>query len=222
MTHVSPKGRELIERNEGLRLNAYPDPASGSDPWTIGFGDTGPDVVEGLTITREQATERLTNRLAREFEPAVPPGTQGQVDAMISLAYNIGVGNFKKSSVLQKHLAGDFAGAADAFALWNRAAGRELPGLTRRRAEEAELYLSDTPVDDEAAVEPAPLIAPETGTPGHQKALAGGLAVQCTSLFDKFQAMFTGIHMEIDTIMLVAAVAVALLVWKINASHKGS
>ncbi len=45
---ISLVGRELIERNEGLRLDAYPDPATGGDPWTIGYGDTGPDVVPGI------------------------------------------------------------------------------------------------------------------------------------------------------------------------------
>lgn len=157
---VSPAGRALIKRNEGLRLDAYPDPATGGDPWTIGYGDTGPDVVPGLRITKEDADRRLSNRLFNDFGQNVneeigdAPTTQAQFDAMVSLAYNIGNGGakhqhghkgFDGSSVLREHLAGNYAAAADAFLLWNKAAGRELPALTRRRNEERRLYLSDLP-----------------------------------------------------------------------------
>ncbi len=221
MMHVSAAGRELIGRNEGDKLAAYRDSVG---VWTIGKGDTGPDVVEGLTITQDESDTRFANRLAREFEPAVSkaigdaPTTQGQFDAMVSLSYNIGTGGFAKSSVCRLHKAGDYEGAANAFALWNKAGGRVLAGLTRRRQEEADLYLSDVSPTEEAEQPVAALS--DAGTAGHQKAVAGTLAVQCTSLFDKFQSLFTGLHMDMDTIMLVAAVAVGLAVWKINASHK--
>lgn len=229
---TSAKGRSLIERNEGKELEAYPDPATGGDPWTIGYGDTGLDVVPGLVITDAEASERLSKRLEREFEPAVNrvcegvPTTQGQFDAMVSLSYNIGTGGFKKSSVARLHAAGDYAGAADAFAKWNKAAGRVLAGLTRRRAEEADLYMSDSAIEEaepEAAPEAPPIVTlltdPGSGV-GHQKALGGGLAVQCTMLFDKVQALFTGVHIDADTMMLIAGIAVALIVWKISSSHK--
>jgi lysozyme len=155
---VSAVGRALIERNEGLRLDAYPDPATGGDPWTIGYGDTGPDVVPGLRITKEEADRRLSVRLDREFGATVndvigdTPTTQGQFDAMTSLAYNIGVGGFKGSSVAREHAAGNYAAAADDFLKWNKAAGRVLPGLSRRREEERALYLSDVPVAVPAGV----------------------------------------------------------------------
>lgn len=147
----SPVGRALIERNEGLRLEAYPDPASGGDPWTIGYGDTGPDVVPGLCITKEEASHRLTKRLDDDFGAAVneaigdAPTTQAQFDAMVSLSYNIGNGGFRRSSVLRLHLAGEYEAAADAFLLWNKAGGRVMRGLTRRRQEERALYLSGLP-----------------------------------------------------------------------------
>lgn len=216
-------GRELIERNEGLRLNAYQDSVG---VWTIGFGDTGPDVVEGLTITREEADQRFSRRLAREFEPAVDrvcegvPTKQGEFDAMVSLAYNIGTGAFAKSSVARMHRAGNTQAAAEAFALWNKAGGRVLAGLTRRRQEEADLYVSDAALDEEAPeVVPEPAAAeplPVSMTMGHQKAIGGTLAVQGTMLFDKAQAVFTGFHLEIDTIMLIASIAVGLVVWKLR------
>jgi lysozyme len=153
---ISAIGRALIERNEGLRLTAYPDPATGGDPWTIGYGDTGPDVVEGLTITKEEADQRLSNRLAREFEPAInreiggKPTTQGEFDAMVSLEYNIGVGGFAHSSVLHDHILGNYSGAAAAFLMWDRAAGRVLAPLLRRRKEEAALYLGGAEIPADA------------------------------------------------------------------------
>jgi lysozyme len=149
----SPIGRALIERNEGLQLTTYYDVVGIP---TIGYGDTGPDVVPGLTITKEEADQRLSRRLAREFEPKVmarignAPTTQNQFDAMVSLAYNIGpgriehqrgIGGFDGSSVAREHVAGNYAAAANDFLLWNKAGGVTLNGLTRRRAEERALYL---------------------------------------------------------------------------------
>lgn len=134
---------ELITRNEGLRLDAYLCPAG---VWTIGYGDTGPDVCRGLTITKDEAERRFCDRLEREFEPGVlraigdAPTTDNQFGAMVSLAYNIGVGGFAKSSVARFHKAGNHEAAANAFRLWNKAGGRVMGGLTRRRHEEAELY----------------------------------------------------------------------------------
>jgi len=141
-------GLELIRQNEGIRLNAYRDVVG---VWTIGYGDTGPDVHEGMRITQAQADQMLADRLAREFEPGVwaaigdAPTTQSQFDAMVSLAYNIGVGVFGRSSVARMHRAGNYASAAAAFAWWNIAGGRVFPGLARRRAEEAALYLAAAP-----------------------------------------------------------------------------
>ena len=141
--------RKMIEGWEGLRLEAYPDPATGGDPRTIGYGHTG-NVAPDSTITQEQADALLSQDLAR-FEAGVSAGlgdapvTQGQFDAMVSLSYNIGLGNFRKSSVLRDHLAGNYQMAADAFLLWNRAAGREMDGLTRRREGEAQVYIDDSP-----------------------------------------------------------------------------
>ena len=103
MMHTSAQGHALLHYFESCRLTAYPDPATGGAPWTIGWGDTGPGVVYGLTITQEQADARFATRLADEFEPGVravltAPPEQHQFDAMVCLAYNIGLGNFRKSS----------------------------------------------------------------------------------------------------------------------------
>lgn len=140
---LSDAGLDHIKRSEGLRIKAYPDPASGGDPWTIGYGSTGPDVKPGLVITEAQAEERLRRDVVR-FEDAVrrlaPSTTQGQFDALVSFAFNLGAGNLEKSTLLRKHNAGDFAGAADEFGKWTLAAGKQMPGLVRRRADEAAIY----------------------------------------------------------------------------------
>lgn len=135
----------LVKRFEGCRLSAYPDPASGGDPWTIGWGATGPGIRRGVTWTQAQADARLEADLAR-FAAAVAgmlggaPTTQHRFDALVSFAYNLGTGNLAKSTLIRKHKAGDFAGAAAEFARWNKAAGKVLLGLTRRRSAEAKLY----------------------------------------------------------------------------------
>lgn len=145
---INAAGLELIKRNEGCRLKAYPDPATGGDPWTVGYGHTGPDVHPGLVITQARADELLREDLDK-FEEGVTNLLDGadtgdnEYAAMICLAYNIGLGNFAKSSVRRRHKAGRFDEAADAFRLWNKAGGRVLAGLTRRREEERALYLKD-------------------------------------------------------------------------------
>lgn len=146
MMHTSAQGHALLHYFESCRLTAYPDPATGGAPWTIGWGDTGPGVVYGLTITQEQADARFATRLADEFEPGVravltAPPEQHQFDAMVCLAYNIGLGNFRKSSVVRCFNAGDVLGAASAFLKWNRANGAPMLGLARRRLAEKLLFL---------------------------------------------------------------------------------
>lgn len=136
------KGLALIKSFEGLRLKAYPDPATGGEPITIGYGHTG-KIPLGLTITQEQADRFLRDDLAR-FETFVstttPKATQHQFDALVSLAFNIGTANLKSSTLLKMHKAGDHEGARKQFLRWNRGAGRVMPGLTRRREAEAKLY----------------------------------------------------------------------------------
>ena len=141
---ISDKGIALIQRFEGLRLTAYPDPGTGGDPWTIGIGHTG-GVQEGDTCTEEQAQDWLRTDcetaegcIDAHVEPEL---TQNQRDALISLIYNIGCGNFKGSSLLKLLNASDFVGAANQFGRWDRAAGRVMPGLQARREAETQLFL---------------------------------------------------------------------------------
>jgi lysozyme len=140
---ISPAGIALIQAHEGLRLTAYRD-AGGV--WTIGYGSTG-GVRRGMTITRDQAVLRLYHDLDTA-ESAVNsrvtvPLSQPQFDALVSLVFNIGGGAFRKSTLLQKLNAGDYAGAANEFNRWVKAKGRVLPGLVTRRAAERSLFLSE-------------------------------------------------------------------------------
>lgn len=142
---VGRAGMDLIKSFEGLELKAYPDPATGGDPWTIGYGHTGPEVKRGLVWTEAQADAAFAADIAR-FAAGVAKligdalTKPGQFDAMVSLAYNIGLGNFGTSTLLKLHKAGDPIRAAGQFSVWNKAAGKAMTGLTRRRAAEAALY----------------------------------------------------------------------------------
>ena len=141
MMQTSDAGRAMIEGFEGLRLEAYQDVVG---VWTIGYGHTAPDIGPGVVWTQEQCDQALSDRLANEFEPAVASvgdAAQGQFDAMVCLAYNIGAGAFRRSHVATYHQEHDFSNAADAFLMWTKAGGRELPPLRRRREAERQVYL---------------------------------------------------------------------------------
>ena len=143
--NISDKGIALIKEFEGLRLEAYPDPATGGEPWTIGYGHTG-GVKEGDVITEEQAEEFLRQDL-KKFEDAVNSMvhydiTQGQFDALVSFAYNLGPGNLRNSTLLKIINSGSPDAAAIQFLRWDKANGKQMAGLTRRRNAEMELYLA--------------------------------------------------------------------------------
>lgn len=136
---------DLIKRFEGCRLKAYPDPGSGGDPWTIGWGHTGPEVRRGLVWTQAQADATLiadVNHFAEKINVMIQEfaTTQGEFDALVSFAYNLGIGSLKSSTLFKLHMVGKKVEAADQFKRWNKAGGRVLPGLTKRREAEAALY----------------------------------------------------------------------------------
>ncbi|MEY5099149.1 MAG: hypothetical protein RJA36_1868 [Pseudomonadota bacterium] len=140
---LSDAGLSLIKRHEGLRLKAYPDPGTGGEPWTIGYGHTQ-GVQPGQEITEAQAEDYLREDVYWA-EDAVRDHVkvaleQHEFDALVSLAFNIGAGAFARSTLLRKLNDGDKAGAAAEFARWNQAGGKVLPGLVKRRADEAALF----------------------------------------------------------------------------------
>ncbi|MXP24801.1 glycoside hydrolase family protein [Altererythrobacter indicus] len=147
---IGPKGIGLIQQFEGCakkrpdgRFEAYPDPGTGGDPWTIGWGATGKGIGPGTVWTKEQCDERLTSDLVKyadEVSAAIGNAatTQAQFDALVSFHYNTGA--IASATLTKKHIAGDYAGAAKEFGRWVNAGGRVMNGLVRRRAAERELY----------------------------------------------------------------------------------
>lgn len=139
----SPSILAEIKATEALRLQAYmPTP---NDVPTIGYGSTGPDIHLGLVWTKAQAEARFAqfcDKLAVQMTSALTgyPTTQKQFDAMFSLAYNIGIAAFLRSSVLREHRAKHYFEAKKSFGLWVKQAGKVLRGLVTRRAREADIY----------------------------------------------------------------------------------
>jgi lysozyme len=134
-------------RDDGM-VEAYPDPASGGDPWTIGAGLTGDNITEGTVWTREQCGQELALRIAdvgAKVDRAIGSAatTQNEFDALTSFAFNLGLGALLSSTLFQKHRQGDYAGAGAEFGKWIHGGGRVMPGLVRRRAAEAQLYLGE-------------------------------------------------------------------------------
>ena len=148
---VSAEGVALIQRFEGCAkrradglVEAYPDPGTGADPWTIGWGATGPHIGPSTVWTQAQCDARLTDdlrRYAADVAQAIgdAPTSQSQFDALVSFHYNTGA--IARATLTRRHKAGDRAGAAEEFARWVHAGGRVMRGLARRRAAEAALYL---------------------------------------------------------------------------------
>lgn len=143
---VSEAGVRLVQEFEGCRLDAYRCPAGIP---TIGYGATGPDIRMGMVWTQEQAEARLAEDVQR-FADAVERAltvdvSDNEFAAMVSLAFNIGAAAFRKSTLLRLVNDGHFEAAAQQFERWNRAGGRVMAGLTRRR--QAERALFETPGD---------------------------------------------------------------------------
>jgi len=137
---------EEIKRHEGCKLEAYPDPGTGGDPWTVGYGATGPDIHEGTVWTQEEADSDLAKRLntlGERVDSVVKVEiNDNQKAALCSFAYNVGMGNLKSSTLLRLLNEGNYDGAAEQFKEWNKAAGHVLQGLVTRRQAEAELFLA--------------------------------------------------------------------------------
>jgi lysozyme len=131
--------RKLLPKGQPA-LVAYPCPAG---KWTISWGITGPKIKQGTTWSFDECRAAFATKV-EVFERGVDrllagcPTTQNQFDAMVSFAYNCGLGAFGKSTLLAKHKAGDYAGAADEFKRWTN---HGLAGLVTRRRIEALVYL---------------------------------------------------------------------------------
>lgn len=140
---LSQSIKNKIKAWEGCRLTAYRCPAG---VWTVGYGHTGSDVIPGKRITQAEA-DALFEADIRKFADSVDTTLKGarvnnnQFDALVSLAYNIGIGAFAKSTLLTKVLADPGnSGIRAEFARWIRGGGKVLPGLVKRRTAEADHY----------------------------------------------------------------------------------
>tara|TARA_Y100000766_G_scaffold282543_1_gene296070 strand:- start:1223 stop:1648 length:426 start_codon:yes stop_codon:yes gene_type:complete len=138
--NTSQNGIDLIKHFEGCELKAYKCPAG---VWTIGYGHIK-GVQEGDVITEQQADEMLVEEL-HEYENYVNtlvdvPLNQNQYDALVSWVYNLGGGNLKASTLLKVLNAGDYDNVPEQIMRWNKAGGKVLEGLTRRRQAEADLF----------------------------------------------------------------------------------
>ena len=147
MKKTSKSGKDLIKEFEGFRATAYICPAN---VVTVGYGTTriqGKAIQLGTTITTDEADMFLEEDL-KTFENTINQNvtveiSQNQFDAIVSFVYNVGAGNFNKSTLLKKVNASEFKKAADEFLKWNKAGGKILKGLTNRRTAERELFLRD-------------------------------------------------------------------------------
>ena len=145
---VNKQGIDLIKEFEGFRTNAYLCPAK---VWTIGYGNTfygdGRKVKQGDRITEPEA-ERLLKITVESFADQVAklitvPVTSNQFAAIVSLTYNIGIGAFARSTLLSMlNNRKDKKEVAIQFLRWDKAGGKTLAGLTRRREREMRLFLS--------------------------------------------------------------------------------
>ncbi|MGL6100366.1 MAG: lysozyme [Fusobacteriaceae bacterium] len=138
---IGSAGINMIKRFEGSKLTTY---VCEGGKKTIGYGHTK-TAKTGMTITQQQAEDLLISDL-KFFEQKVSEMvktkiTQNQFDALVSFCYNVGSGNLQTSTLLRKLNAGDYPGAAEEFPRWNRAGGKVLNGLIKRREAEKELFL---------------------------------------------------------------------------------
>ena len=137
---ISTEGISLIKKFEGCELESYQCAAG---VWTIGFGSTH-NIEEGMNISKDRAEELLLEDIA-EFEESVlesvdMPMSQHQFDALVSWTFNLGPSNLKASTMLKVLNKGDYEDVPEQIKRWNKAGGKVLDGLIRRREAEALLF----------------------------------------------------------------------------------
>ena len=137
---TSPEGLALIKRYEGCRLKAYKCPAG---VWTVGYGHTK-GVTSATTITQAQADQFLQDDIApieSQLNDLQINFRQGQFDALVSFIFNLGIGNFNKSTLKKRIITGaEDSVIVSEFKRWNKAGGKVLPGLVARRAAEGAMW----------------------------------------------------------------------------------
>lgn len=214
---LTPAGIELIKRYEGLRLTAYQCSAG---VWTIGWGHTSaagePSVKKGMKITKQKAVDILNQDLAK-FADEVQATIKTDIpdacfSACVSLAFNIGLGAWRKSTALKLINKGDYGNVPKAIQLFNKAGGKVSPGLVKRRADEAKMFAEgfDTaPNPDDSRVTPdAPKGKPLTQST--TAIAATTTAIATTSAAAKEIASNTSSVLSTNNIALILLVAIAV------------
>jgi lysozyme len=152
---MSNEGKKVTKYFESLRLSAYPDPATGGKPWTIGYGHTGSDVYPGLVISQTRAEQLLDTDIAKaevEVNKYSHNLTQGQFDCLVDMVFNMGSGFIRPDNI--KGDFDDFIASGNTVEMRKRipqfrmAGGKVMRGLVRRRA--ANLATWDGKTGDEA------------------------------------------------------------------------
>lgn len=184
MPVVNDAALDLICRFEGFVDHWYPDPAHGWKVPTVAYGHTDAAGEPKYAATKSKKFTKAEGRviLLRDLEryaDAVRSAVKvtlndNQFGALVSFTYNLGAANLRKSTLVKKLNAGDYAGAAKEFARWDRAGGKVLPGLTKRRAAEAALFLA--PVGKESAPSPEVPEVPSSPASGIWQAVAALLS----------------------------------------------
>lgn len=216
---MTEEGLALIRRFEGFRANAYRCPAG---VWTIGYGHTsqaGPPAVRaGMQIGEEEAARILRDdvqRFADEVGAVLAREVSvAQFSALVSFAYNVGMPAFRSSSVLKAVNAGRFGEVPARLRLWVKAGGRVLPGLERRRAAEAELFLSETPPQAGRGVTGVPKSVEIERRLRHAGAVVGGTAVAVSLA----HALPGWVSVVVFVVILLAAGAYASFRWRRTAT----
>ena len=215
----------LIAIQEGCKLTAYLCPTG---HWTIGWGHTA-GVTRGMTATQEEADQMLCDDLhsfsARVDRLCTVTPTHNQLAAMTSLAFNIGLDAFAKSSILRAHNKGNTDAASSAFRLYNkgRVNGRlvVLNGLVARRAKEAALYLTPDNVEDEfnapmpQAVEPEASLASSPTVQSGVATIATAGVTTAASVSGQIAEVANNFHVEPLWVMSgVLALVGGVVVWR--------
>jgi lysozyme len=204
---INQAGIDLIKQWEGCKLKSYKCSAG---VWTVGYGltsragfiEVGPDT----TITQEEADwylEQVVSDFASKIRPMITaPINENQFAAFVSLAYNIGVSGFKKSSALRRFNAGQIMEVPAAMRMWKKAGGKTVQGLVNRREAEVKLFL--TPVIEK------PMASKERAKPAQSRTVQASV-VQGASAVGGAVAAVNTLDGTAQIIVLVGCVLVTLL-----------
>jgi lysozyme len=204
---INQAGIDLIKRWEGCKLKAYKDVAG---IWTVGYGltsgagfiEVGPDTV----LTQEEADwylEKVVDDFASKISPMITaPINENQFAAFVSLAYNIGVGAFQKSSALRRFNAGQIMEVPAAMRMWKKAGGKVVQGLVNRREAEVKLFL--TPVVEK------PIVSQGRSKPTQSRTVQASV-VQGASAVGGAVGALNALDGTAQIVALVGCILVALL-----------